>query len=107
MRGGASPRLYRGATIDSLYNTNSSVVIATNDADVAFLGEVPDNPQRDGDSFCSSLNISVDADGAANNNNDVVIAAHHWSQSPCTSGCGGQGKAYVFSNPYIQGSGQP
>jgi hypothetical protein len=105
--GAGTARLYRGATINNLYAANPTTVIPTSDADVAFLGEEPDNQYRDGDRFCSSLNISVDADRAPNNNNDVVIAAHFWSPSSCTSDCGGQGKAYVFANPYLQSGGQP
>ena len=109
--GAGAARLYRGATIDSLYNTNPLVAITTNDADVAFMGEVPDNPQRDGDRFCSSLNISSDVDAAPNDHNELIVAAPDWEDPNCNgANCGFRGKAYVYANPYTEpgmSNGQP
>jgi hypothetical protein len=63
-------------------------------ADAAFLGEFAAQLTHVGERFCSSVNMSVDADG--NGRPELIVGAPGWD-GPSN---GEVGKAYVFINPY-------
>jgi len=87
-----------GAGVARLYLGNSMEVytlLQPNNADAAFLGELAAQPNHVGERFCSSVNMSVDADD--NGLPELIVGAPGWDDLP---GGGEIGKAYVFINPY-------